>query len=193
MPAYNADINFAPKQSNGSKVLDGAVSAGNKLFLSVTIIILIIAGTFFYINYKKRQEIKATQANIEQAQADIEKLKDLGKEGYKLGFRLKSAEGVINKRVYLSRVLLELKNRIPVGISLKELRLEDGGIITFIGFAEPNYTPITNYRANLLDKTKEHYFSDVKVVSSNFDKSTSKIEFTFSITLDQSYANGPAK
>ncbi len=193
MPAYNTDINFAPRQSSTSKALDGAISAGNKLFISVTTIILIVAGVVFYLNYTKRQEIKAVQANITQAQNDIDKLKDLGKEGYKLGFRLKNSETVINKRVYLSRVLQELKNRIPVGIALKELRLDDSGVINFVGYAEPNYTPITNYRASLLDKTKEKYFSDVKVVSSNFDKSTSKIEFTLSITLDPTNANGPAK
>ncbi|TXI35084.1 MAG: hypothetical protein E6Q58_00755 [Niabella sp.] len=194
MPAFsNSDINFAPQKSPSSGALDSSIKAGNKLFISVTIIILIISSVVYYLNHKTRVQIETVRANIEQAENDIDKLKTLGKEGYKLGVRLKNAEQTIIQRTYLSRVLEALKTKLPAGISLKEIRMEESGSLTFIGYAEPNYTPVTTYRANLLDSTKDKYFSDVKVTSSNFNKSTGKIEFTLLISLNAEYANGPGK
>ena len=192
-PAGKFNINFIPDEVVKIRQIESTKNSGNKFFIILTVIAALIAGGIYYYNYTLQSQLNNIESQITEKNKQVENLKEFGQEGYKLGVRLKNAKDIMARRSYYSKLYNDIVPKIPENIKITQWSLTEGGEFIFTGTAEPNYTPIADLRNNLLangENGEKSYYSDAKLISSIYNKSSGKIEFVLQVSLNPEKITG---
>lgn len=189
-PANNTpDINFIPQEVVDRRLEVRNRSSSNRAAIIILIFFIIGSGVAFYFNYSLNSQLDKLDTLIASNQVKVDDLQEFGKHGYKLGIRLQNAQTIIDERANYSYLLDEIVARKPDSIEIADFsatssRMDFNGTTTF------GYPVIAEFQDSLLEIKTEgrNLFKDVKLVSSNFDKSSGLIQFSLEITLSDEIA-----
>ncbi len=185
MPAIQ-DINFIPDEIVKTRRVERTRNSGNKFFILITVLIGLAAGGIHYYNNTLNSHLIDIENGITTNLNEIANLQEFGKHGYKLGARLQNVKKILDTRPHYSRAYTEVLARIPENVTIVGWNVTEEGLFTISGRATPNYTPIADFRDNLLktDPGNPQFFRDVKLISSTYDKSNGYIEFVLQLQFN---------
>ena len=189
--AYQDDVNLIPQEVINEKARQTHKKSIDKV--AITILIIVVIATIAVVGYN--QTLKSKLKNINNAIAVQEKivedLKEFGVIGYSLGVRLEKADKVMNERNRNSTLMEEINKRIPEGVELSNYSYAGGNVVNLTGRAFANYTPIAEFKDNLLSDSSDKgaLFKDAKIVSASYTNDQSSIAFSIDIYLHEGALN----
>lgn len=191
-PADNKlDINFIPQEIVQKRQEVVNRSNNNKFAIFTLVAVVIISAVAFYFNYSLQNELAALDSKISSNESRINDLQEFGKHGYKMGLRLNNADTIIATRNNYSYLLEEFALRVPEGINITSLS-STNNTLSLTGSTVAGYPIIADFQDKLMQKTQgqKNMFEDVRLTSSQFNKSTGQIEFTLEIDLNNEIKKG---
>ena len=188
MPSAFSDVNFIPDEVVSNRKHESQVKSLNRFAITAMILGLAAGLGLFGYNLYTRSKITLLESQIASEEVKIQELKEFAERGYKLGLKLSSIEKVLNERPYYGKVVEQLYNEVPQGITIKNLNISEKGEVTLTGSSYPNYIPIAVFQDNLKN-SDPRYFLDIRLRSASLDKSSGNISFTieFLINLPATY------
>jgi Tfp pilus assembly protein PilN len=186
LPANTPDINFIPQEVIDRRHQIKSHSSNNRISVILFVLVLIASGVAFYFNFSLKNKIEVLNQNIAANEKKISDLQDFGKHGYKLGIRLQNTKQIISNRSNFSYMMDEFAVRMPETVSIRSVEVTADGLV-FNGVTLAGYPIIAQLQDSLMEEKSEgkNLFTDAKLRSSNFNKSSGEIEFTIDVVLSE--------
>ncbi len=188
MPNAFSDVNFIPDDVVSNRKHDSQIKSLNKIAVVAMVVSLLAGVSLFGYNYYTKNKISLIQTDIETKEVEIQKLNEFAESGYKLGLRLAAIKGLLDKRSYYGKIISQVYEEIPRGVTINTIQVSDKGATSLSGESFPNYIPIATFQDNLKNSDSE-YFTNIRLKSASLDRERGSASFTidFSINLDKTY------
>jgi len=186
MAKIDPGVNFIPDEVVKNRKREYRKKSGNKGALGLLVLVGIISGGIFGYNFYINQQIQKANNEISQHEASISALKDFAEKGYKVGVRLTETKSVLDSRLYFSKLAAELSKRVPSSVTITDVVMNETGTITIKGMANPNYTPVADFKDALLADSTEKgaIFKDVQIKSAGILEDGTGIEFSMDVVIN---------
>jgi len=181
MSAQNNDVNFIPEDIQRDRGIQETVSGLNKLSIGIFILIAIVAGGLTTYTTLQSQGLDQTEREILQKTSEVESLRELGTEGYKLGVRLNEIDSILKNTRYITVLLKELEKQTPANVQIVNWQMAIDNSMILEGITPSSYVPISDFQINLKES---NLFEDVRIEKASFNSKEGIIDFAFKIKVN---------
>lgn len=193
-------INLIPKEEQVQQQKQKVVKLSSVFAVFILLVVIGISGYYVNKQSKLTGQLNRYNAQIEDLRTQIASAKDIEVSARTLDARYKLLKGVYNDRILYSDLLIEIRKRIPTGVSLESFSLSSGvesnlNMISLSGNAT-DYNAVARFIETLSDKeyrdANEKYkelFTDVSLNSVTLDSAGSQVKFFLVVTYDPTLLN----
>jgi Tfp pilus assembly protein PilN len=157
------------------------------IFMVVVLIIVVIASAFYFFQATSlRRGIKNYDTSIAGLRTDIQALSDIEITARNLDARYQALTSIYNERLYFSKLLDELQNRVPESIIIDNLNIATENRINITGTGD-NYLSIAEFLRQLAEA--EEFVTNVTLNSVTLEAAKGRVSFFIIVNYDPKFLN----